>query len=292
MIRCLASFVICTVLCSGALAQQAVSFPQAPSERLPVWRGYGERVEAILHLPAGSAERVPAVAFIHGAAGYDSAQYEFYSTALRKAGFATLGLVLFRTPSSTHLPSDLVPHAFGALKYLASHPRIDPDRIGIMGLSMGGILAMYTASSMFAAEHLGSGPRFAAHVPVYPVCWIHEEIARGSERTKKLANAYASLTGAPVHILAGGKDQYDDPDGCQKFLAALASEVRNSVTLTFYPDATHSWDLGRSYRYFAQTACKGRGCQVDVVSDPDTAHKGRQLVVEFFSSKLLRPQTK
>jgi len=291
MTRYLASFLVFATLSSGALPQQEVTFPQAPSERLPVWRGYGEQVNAILSLPTNAAEKVPAVVLIHTRGGYDSRHYEFYGAALRQAGIATLSLILFHT-GPRHLPSDLVPHAFGALKYLASHPRIDPSRIGIMGFSMGGILAMYTASAMLASEHLGSGPRFAAHVPFYPVCWIHEETARGSERTKRLANAYASLTGAPVHILAGGKDQWDDPDSCQKFLEALAPDARKSVVLTFYPDATHGWDLGQNSRYFGPAACKGRGCQVDNVYDPDTAQKGRQVVVEFFSLILLRAQKK
>jgi len=292
MPRFLASFLVFAALSSGALSQQEVSFPQAPSERLPVWRGYGEQVNAILSLPTvDAAAKVPAVVLIHTRGGYDPAHYDFYGTALRQAGIATLGLNLFHS-NPRHQPSDLVPHAFGALKYLASHPMIDPNRIGIVGFSMGGILAMYTASAMLASEHLGSGPRFAAHVPFYPLCWNHEEIARGSERTKKLANAYANLTGTPVHILAGGKDQWDDPDSCQKFLEALAPDARKSVTLTFYPNATHGWDRGQNYQYHGAAACKGRGCRVEEISDPETALKSRQVVVEFFSSVLLRTQTK
>lgn len=178
MPRRLGWILVFSVLSSGALSQQEVTFPQVPSERLPVWRGYGEQVEAVLSLPPDSAGKVPAVVLIHSAGGYDHAHYEFYGAALRQAGIATLGLILFRVPSRTHLPADLVPHAFGALKYLATHPRIDPDRIGITGFSLGGILAMYTASSMLAAEHLGTGPRFAAHVPVYPVCWIQRSCSR------------------------------------------------------------------------------------------------------------------
>jgi dienelactone hydrolase len=284
----LAWILVLWVLSSGALSQQAVTFPQAPSERLPVWRGYGEQVEAVLTLPSDSAGRVPAVVLIHAAGSYNHAHYEFYGAALRQAGIATLGVILFRAPSRTHVPTDLVPHAFGALKYLATHPRIDPDRIGITGFSLGGILAMYTASSMLAAEHLGTGPRFAAHVPVYPVCRIHEEVARNAERLKRIANAYANLTGAPVHILAGGRDQLEDPDSCQKFLDALSPEARKFVALTVYPNATHNWDVGRDYRYFDRGGCNGKGCQVDVVSSVDVAQKGRQFMVDFFVSNLRR----
>ncbi len=294
MTRFLATFLVFTALSSGALSQQEVTFPQAPSERFPLWRGYGEQVTAILSLPPDAAGKVPAVVLIHTYGGYDAAHYEFYGAPLRQAGFATLELILYRVGRPTHLPSDLVPHAFGALKYLASHPRIDPNRIGILGFSLGGILAMYTASDVLATEHLGTGgPRFAAHMPFYPACWIHEEVARGTERTKRLANAYARLTGAPVHILAGGKDRWDDPDTCQKFLEALTPDARKSVVLTFFPDATHVWDVrGPRRRISGPAACKGRGCEVEVVYDPEIAQKGRQVVVEFFTSNLLRAQTK
>lgn len=291
-IRCLAGFVVLVFLSSNGLAQQEVTFPQVPSERLPVWRDYGDQVEATLQLPPAAKGRVPAVVLLHSAGGYDPGHYEFYGAALRDAGIATLGVILFRSGSRKHVPSDLVPHAFGALKYLATHPRIDPERIGITGFSLGGILSLYAASSMLAAEHLGNGPRFAAHVAVYPVCWIHEGVARGAERQKRVANAYAKLTGAPIHILAGGKDQLDDPDGCQKFLGALSPEARKSVTLTFYPEATHNWDVGRSYRYFDRAGCKGKGCDVDVTHSGDVAQAGRRAMVDFFVSNLRRATAK
>jgi dienelactone hydrolase len=270
---------------------QEVTFPQAPSERLPIWRGYGEQVNAILTLPPNTTGKVPAVVMIHTNGGYDPAHYDFYGTALRASGIATLGLILFRS-GGTNQPSNIVPHAFGALKYLASRPEIDSNRIAIMGFSLGGILAVYTASDMLASEHMGGGPKFAAHVAFYPLCWLHEEIARGTPRTKRFANAYAKLTSAPLHILAGGKDQYDDPDSCQRFLESLAPDARKSVALTYYPDATHGWDNGGTRRYFDAAACKGRGCDVNDVSDQATAQKGKLVAIEILTSTLLRGQTK
>lgn len=287
MLRLLAGFLVLTALCSNAFSEQEVTFPTVPSERLP----HAGQVEAILTLPPKAVGKVPAVVLIHAGVGFlGSDHYEYYGVPLREVGIATLGLILFRAgsrPFQSHVPSDFLPHAFGALKYLAAHPNIDADRIGIMGFSLGGVLSMYTASASLASEHLGSsGPKFAAHVPIYPACWLHEANARGS-RKLKMAGAYASLTGAAVHILAGAKDQHDDPDTCQKFIEALSPVARKSVALTIFPQATHVWDVGRSYRYFDRQACKGKGCDVDVVFDRDATQKGRQVVVEFFSSILL-----
>jgi len=274
-------------------APQEVSFPQAPSQRLPIWLDYGEQVNAIFAMPSGTTRKVPAVVLIHTRGGYDRAQYEVYGNALREKGIATLGLVLFypsRVPS--HRPSNLVPHAFGALKYLASRPEIDPNRIAIVGFSMGGILTVLTASDLLASEHMGNGPRFAAHAAFYPVCWIHDEIARDTPRMKGVSGAYAKLTGAPVHILAGGKDGWDDPDSCQKFLEALAPDARKSVTLTFYPDAPHHWDGEGRRRYYGAAACKGKGCEVDDWYDPVTTQDGKKVVIEFLASILLREPKK
>jgi len=285
------SVLFLAVLSSAALAQHDVRFPPVPSERIPVLRGYGGQVEAVLQLPAGAQGRVPAAVLIHSAGGYDQGLYEFYGAALREEGIATLGVILFRHPFKGYVPSDFIPHVFGALKYLASDPRIDPERIGVTGFSLGGILAMYAASEVLAMEHLGNGPRFAAHVPVYPVCWIHEGVARGHERQKRIAKAYDRLTGAPVHVLAGDKDELDDPDGCQRFVEALLPEARKSVALTVFPGATHAWDT-HSRRYFDRAGCKGRGCEVNVVYSPETAQKGRQLMLDFFVTHLRRAKTK
>lgn len=292
MTRSVAGIVLAAMLSSNAFSQQAVTFPTVPSERLP----YAGQVEAILTLPPKGEGKVPAVVLIHAGGGFPgSDHYEYYGVSLREAGIATLGLILFRAgsrPFQSHVPSDFLPHAFGALKYLAAHPNIDAGRIGIMGFSLGGILSMYTASGPLASEHLGSnGQRFAAHVPIYPACWVHEANALGS-RKLKMAGAYVSLTGAPVHILAGAKDRHDDPDTCQKFVDALSPADRKSIALTVFPNATHVWDVGRSYRYFDRFACKGKGCDIDVVFDSDAAQRGRQIVVEFFTSNLIRAEKK
>ena len=81
MIRCLLSCILFSAISSGAIAQQEVEFPQAPSERLPVWDGFGASVRAVLQLPEGVQGRVPAVVLFHSGGGYDPEHYEFYGKA-------------------------------------------------------------------------------------------------------------------------------------------------------------------------------------------------------------------
>ena len=269
----------------SALSQQDVKFPAAPSTRIA---NTGE-VEAVFTLPPNAGQKVPAVVIIHTRGGYNAGHSELYAAPLRQIGIATLDVILSRYSLRAHPPSDFVPHAFGALKYLLSHPRIDSSRIGIMGMSLGGILAIYTASEILASEHLGGTPvRYVAHAGLYPVCNIHERVIRGQQ--KRLLNAYDKFTGAPVLLLAGGKDQYDDPDSCQQFIAALPAVAKSHFSLIYYADATHGWDQGRNNRVYTPSACKGRGCDVDYVSDLVTTGKARESVVDFFASKLVVSQ--
>lgn len=272
---------------SIAFAQQEVTFPAAKAARAQ----FDGEVEAILRMPQSLAGKVPAIVFIHTAGGFleDRSVYDFYAQPLRDAGVATLYVSLFRS-ATDKFPSYFVPHAFGALNYLASHPQIDQERIGIMGISLGGILSLYAASASLTSEFASPGRRFAAHVAIYPVCWIHETVARGNEQSRKaLGEPYKQLTGAPIHILAGERDELEEPDSCQKFLNVLSLDARSSIGLTVYPGATHAWDKGKSFRYFdrgCRTDPPGRGCYVTVEFNPEVTAKGRQFATDFFLKHL------
>lgn len=128
-----------------------------------------------LFLPDGTA-RVPAVLLVHGSGGIYDALLEYWPKTFNAAGYAVLTLDMFgpRGVVSTAEDQSRLPiaadaaDAFAALKLLATHPRIDPARIAIMGFSRGGITAWRTAvERIVAAQALPGGLRFGAHIPVY-----------------------------------------------------------------------------------------------------------------------------
>lgn len=240
-------------------------------------------VNGELRLPDGAGDRLPAVVVIHNSGGLADRTGAFYIEALNQGGFATLELDLFPRggrPASSRMN---LPHTYGSLIYLSNHPRIDPGRIGVMGFSWGGSLSLVSASTELTNAHTGGKYRFGAHLPLYPVCWAHSNILDGKNSYYR-PSIYQSVTGSPVHILAGEKDNYDDSDSCLKFVQSLPEAVRNHMRVTVYPSVGHGWDTQEDRNYRDALAYKGRGGNVSHYRNSEVAEKSRTFAVEFFKS--------
>ena len=158
-----------------------------------------------------------------------------------------------------------------------------------MGFSWGGVLSLISASEELTRAYTGGAYRFAAHLPVYPVCWPHSAILQGKNKVYG-ASIYQVMTGSPVHILAGATDDYDDdPDACPKFVQALPASVRSYVNVTVYPDAGHGFDIptSRNREYSGDPfAHMGHGGNVRYYRNSAAADKAHAFAVEFFKSSL------
>src|ERR1700691_5865554 len=172
------------------------------------FRGWGRlrRVE-------GGA-RTPVVVIAHGSSGPDS-RGRSYAEALGRVHMSSLELDMW-TPRSLKggldrpkSVADTLPDVFGAFRYLTTRPEFDPLRIGLMGFSWGGVLSMLAATRAVSRRYLRNGERFAAHAPLYPVCWLYNQ-APGYE--------FRDLTGAPILLQCGSADTYDEPDSAEKLV--------------------------------------------------------------------------
>lgn len=243
----------------------------------------GATISGELRIPDSGGAKVPAVVVIHSAGGVDGTGTP-YVEVLNQAGIAALELDLFPRggrPATTRVN---LPHTYGSLIYLAKHPRVDPAKVAVMGFSWGGILSLVSASDELTRAYTGGKHRFAAHLALYPACWTHLAVLQGKNRFYG-ASIYQAMTGSPVHILAGEKDDYDDdPDSCSKFAQALPAGVQKYVSVTVYPGAGHGWDTQEDRQYQDAVAHVGRGGYVRHFRNAATADKSRAFAVEFFKS--------
>ena len=244
----------------------------------------GAAVSGDLRIPDSKQIRLPAVVILHSSPGFDG-RGAFYAEALNQAGIATVEIDYMQGKGMPATPRHNLPHAYETLQYLASHPRIDPLRIGIMGFSWGGILTVLTSSEELTQQYAGGKFRFAAHLGIYPICWNHRTVLAGNSKSFK-PSIYHRVTGRPVHILAGDKDGFDDPDSCEKFLAELPAQARPHFSLTMYSGATFGWDSRFSSASYDAGARKGKGGILTVTADPDIANQSRGFAVAFFRKNL------
>ena len=197
-------------------------------------------VQANLGFPEEKKDRYPAVIVVHSLGGYRDANEGYVAAELRKSGFATLTYDSFVARGTTGLamqgsPGYLtagVSDAFAALRLLASEPRIDADRIAIVGFSFGAEVAHMTAfEQLRSALNPGQG-RFAAHVAFYPGGTYGAIPERGT------------YTGSPVLMLLGGKDDNLPVAKVEDYLAyARATGNPVPIETVIYPGAYHAWTV-------------------------------------------------
>jgi len=118
-------------------------------ERLTFSHAHGSTA-GLLHLPSSinGAQKYPALVGLHGAAG-DKDSFDYTLRLFREAGYATFCIDLPAHGESFDGPrlqvDDEVVGA-AALESLAAHPQIDPDRLGVIGGSLGAFFAQRTAA--------------------------------------------------------------------------------------------------------------------------------------------------
>ena len=261
------------------VASEMVSFEAATA------RDAGAKVKGELRLPEAGAGPRPAVLVLHTSAGYTGDRISHhYIDRLNRLGIATLRINMF--PDSRSRPRstrEILPHAYGSLLYLAAQPRIDPGRIGVLGFSYGGVMAILMASQDLTEEYTGGKAKFAAHLALYPLCRAHSGVLAGNNPVYP-AGTYHRVTGAPVRILTGDLDSYDEPDSCPKFVAALPDDVRQYFAATVYPGAHHVFDEpGANRQHRDSYSLNGT---VVVRYNSEAAEKAWAFAEQFFSQNL------
>lgn len=224
---------------AGSLQRGAATEPFAASPAAATLSGE-------LLFPEGAGP-FPAVVLAHGCAGNRFVE-PAWGPFLRQAGYATFNIDSLRgrginevcTNPGALSPLQRVPDAYGALRLLAAHPKVDARRVALMGFSHGGIVTML-ASTTWAKETFAPGglPSFRAFLPFYPYCNVVFP-----ERNR---------ISAPVRIHTGAADDWTPAKPCAELAAALKSAGQD-IGIHVYPDAYHSFDQARGHQSLPNVA--------------------------------------
>ena len=230
------------------------------------------------------APPAPAVLICHGSDGVD-ARGGFHAEALNAAGIATFEIDMWAARgvargalARPRLPTETLPEAFAAARFMAEQPEINAARIGVLGFSWGAVVSLMMATRRWRDALGAAAPPLAAHGALYPVCWAYETVPGLS---------LADLSGAPILIQTGDADTYDDPDGLDQLLARLPEASRATIRGVTHKGAGHGFDRDAPARTIQDPfAHKGQGGPVLMAFHPEAAHAAREIGVEFFSQAL------
>jgi len=139
------STVISVLLLAAIQSESPRSSVALSTQTSEVRRVSGQQFVANLHLPR-AGEPCAGIVVVGGSGG-GIAWQDYWGEILARHGFAALALAYFGMEG---LPKDLdeipLEYFVGALEYMQRQPEIDRTRIGILGVSRGGELALLLAS--------------------------------------------------------------------------------------------------------------------------------------------------
>jgi uncharacterized protein len=207
-------------------------------------------VSGTLYMPQNTSGPCPAIVMVHGTTGIGVVN------ALYREPILNAGIAIFEVDFKTgiyHGPMDrprldtFLPLAFAALKELRKSPGIDPNRIGIMGFSMGGGVVLRTAVESYRQEWMGNEKGFATFVAFYPVTKAFMPVLELSGST---------LMG-PMIIFYGTNDSYGEGTAVPEFKKLLEDKYHYDLTTVEYAGATHDFNRNEPARSYPDPAAIG-----------------------------------
>lgn len=223
--------------------------------------GDARRFPALLTDPGGDGQR-PAVVIVPDEAGMDG------RTGRLADSVGVAGWIAVQTdPEAASADGSAVPqpprpvrladwlHAL--LPVLADDPRVDPNRIAVVGLGAGGRAALHAAARGPADG--AAGPAFAAHAALYPGC-------------DALAAEGAEPPAAPALVLL---------PGAEESATACADLEGDQVLLQRVEGATYAWDLPAGVAINGEMRRWSGGGSAPIRPDPAAAAAAEKRLLRF-----------
>jgi dienelactone hydrolase len=209
-----------------------------PGRARPAATGQGE-----LLLPPNTPgnAKLPAVVLVHGSGGVYPEEVTYWAKLLNGQGIAAFVIDIFgpRGVKSTGEDQSQVPFAadtsdaFAALGMLASHPRIDPKRIAVMGFSRGGITAVRSGVVPIIQGAAPPGLRFVAHVALY---------SGGCSSVLAVTPKPGVFSPEPMLFVHGDADDYAYMSDCQSY-AQRINAAGTPTEFVVLPGVRHKFDV-------------------------------------------------
>ena len=216
------------------------------------------KLSGTLTLPAGSGP-FALVVLAHGCEGVTPGEAR-WARVLNGWGYATFvldsltgrSLAEVCTQAPALRPLQRIPDAYGALSALSKHPKIDPNRVALMGFSHGGGLALGAAMTWARKEFATGATAFRAFVAFYPAhC--------NAEYPERLS------TYAPLRIHIGALDDWTPASQCVHSVDVLKASQQDA-DITIYPGAHHKFDYPDLQETRLPDADNGAACTVRFAS--------------------------
>jgi dienelactone hydrolase len=201
-------------------------------------RGDNAVITGELALPPGTPAPGPAVVLMHGAGGVQDYHYQ-WARELRSIGFARFIVDSFSGRGIGRIVENLeainagsrVLDTYRALELLATHPRIDRQRVVLMGFSHGGVTTLYASVVRFQQSYLSPGLDFAAYLPFYAYC--NSQLIDDDKVSRR-----------PIRLFHGAADDYTPIAPCRAWVARIKAAGADA-DLKEYPFAHHGFDNPR-----------------------------------------------
>lgn len=194
------------------------------------------RIGASLHLPAAASGPSACMVILTSSAGVQRHREHYYAQALTQAGVAALivdsfaGRGVRRTVADQTLVSaaQMEGDAFAALALLRSDARLDPARIGLMGVSKGGGAALNAAIAV-RRRWRGDFPHlFDLHVAICP----------GATAQHRDPTTH----GRPIYFMLAARDDYTPAALAVEYAERMRAAGNRRIKVKVYGGAHHGWE--------------------------------------------------
>ena len=222
---------------------QLGSMPKNDQEKKPP-----NFIKGKIYYPKIKKDEYPVVLFLHGTGGLGYRSKKMKEVFLKNnIAFFEIDMFGSRNKKSGHknrLKStrNYLPDVWGALDWISQNPKLNKNKIAIVGQSMGGFLALNIAIGMhtwmFSYDWNSKTPK--AIVAWYPVC---SAINTNSSLFKRLMND-SEIKNIPIEntiILSPELDAYEKDSGeCGRTYEDFFSKDKRNVWIA--KSATHAFD--------------------------------------------------